>query len=697
MKFLPEAYRGRMKLYGVRPALAVAVFAAAVLAACGGGGGGAVPGGGGGGGGGGATPVPTATPVATATPPGTNFVKGAAGVVQIPSNAANAFSSSMLGASTDGTFVIQSADTPRTPSGATPTLTEYTVTASESAAGVTSSTSKARIASTAGREGTNAVLPFRQRLDPRTSALQLFHGRSTMSVVNAGGRSVQSVRRVSTLSVGTVRTFHIQQGTITGVGGTCNPPQIMVGTSCYIDNPATLKAVGNNTYVWVDNKIDGTYGLGQTDWNATVTTFDGDFARETAAFAPAFNAGLAPYNGNNNTYTQCDGSGNDLSSTGAFPPYQATPDLSGADPHISILVTNALENTGEGGYFDFSNDLNDQELNCAVKSNQHVPSNNLPMFVIGADKYQNGSNSTVTDETYWRTQDMPRSLPHEFQHYLHALNKVLVPDLVNVPGPRGVFDDSFVDEGDSMLAEDLVLGAGANPPQSPDSRLLAFEYMFTPGNYSLTAFTGYDVDPLGSGTTYGFFRSTAGNYGGAYLFARYLYDRFGGDPALHRVYADLTATPSNSANVSPIQSEANGELFAQVYGEFAGALAARNTQSSDARFKFGSNVLLDGVNTITIPGGAVWNERFNGPRSPEDIAGSTPGSSPRMKLTPGGATLTIKLISGATVFPNVAAPAGGAVVSGSVAGAPASSINGLMVQGVYTDTGACLGPAPGCT
>ncbi len=40
------------------------------------------------------------------------------------------------------------------------------------------------------------------------------------------------------------------------------------------------------------------------------------------------------------------------------------------------------------------------------------------MFVIGTDKY--GSNNTGADETYWRTQDMPRSLPHEFQHYLHA-------------------------------------------------------------------------------------------------------------------------------------------------------------------------------------------------------------------------------------------------------------------------------------
>lgn len=669
-----------MTLHGVRPAFAVAVFAAAALAACGGGGGG------------GGSSAPGPPPVVTPTPPGNNFVKGVSGVAQIPANAANTFSSSMLGASADGTFVIQSADTPATPSGSTPTLAEYNVTATESAAGTTSSTSTARVASTAGREGTNAALPFRARLDPRTSALQLFHGRSALTVAQ-GGRSVQSVRQASAIAVNTQRTFHVQQGTITGVGGTCSPPKIQVGTGCYVDRSTHLKAVGAHAYVWVDDAIDASYNLTQTDWNATATTFDADFARETAAFAPAFNAGLAPYNGTNSggsTYTQCSASGGSLAQT--FPPYQATPDLSGADPHISILVTNALESTGEGGYFDFSNLLNDQELNCAV--HPHVPSNNLPMFVIGADKY--GSSSTP-DENYWRTQDMPRSVPHEFQHYLHALNKVVVADLVNTSGPRGVFDDSYVDEGDSMLAEDLVLGAGANPPQSPDSRVLAFEYLFTPGNFSLTAFTGYDANPLDTSQTptFGFFRSTAGNYGGAYLFARYLYDRFGGDTALHRVYADLTPGPANGANVSPIQSEANGEAFAQVYAEFAGALAARNSASTDPRFVFSSNVLLDGLTTVAVPGGATWNLRFNGPRSPEDLTAASPGTAARIKLTPGN-SVTMKLITGATLFPNVA-PAGGAVVSGTVAGAPAAGVNALMVQGAYHDTGACFGPAPGCT
>src|SRR5947209_6090494 len=430
-----------MTLHGVRPAVAVAVFAAAALVSCGGGGGGGANAG--------------RPPVVTPTPPGNNFVKGVSGVAQIPPSAANTFSSSMLGASADGTFVIQSTDTPGTPSGSTPTLTEYNVTATESAAGVTSSTSTARVASAAGREGTNAALPFRPHLDPRTAALQLYHGRSPLTVA-VRGSSVQSVRRASDIPVNTQRTFHVQQGTITGVGGTCNPPKIQVGTGCYVDRSTHLKAVGAHAYVWVDDAIDASYNLTQADWNATAATFDADYARETAAFAPAFNAALAPYNGTTSggsTYTQCNANGGSLAQT--FPPYQATPDLSGADPHISILVTHALENTGEGGYFDFTNLLNDQELNCAA--HPHVPSNNLPMFVIGTDKYGSGN---TPDENYWRTQDMPRSLPHEFHHYLRALNQVLVADLVNTNGPHGRFDDAFVDEGDSMLAEDLVLGTG---------------------------------------------------------------------------------------------------------------------------------------------------------------------------------------------------------------------------------------------
>ncbi len=123
-----------------------------------------------------------------------------------------------------------------------------------------------------------------------------------------------------------------------------------------------------------------------------------------------------------------------------------------------------------------------------------------------------------------------------------------------------------------MLAEDLVLGAGANPPQSPDSRVLAFDYLFAPGNFSLTAFAGYDVDPLERGhdaADYGFFRSTRRQLRRR-VSARTLSLR----PIRRRRRAasrlrGLDRGAGRGANVSPIQSEANGESFAQVYGEFA--------------------------------------------------------------------------------------------------------------------------------
>jgi hypothetical protein len=373
--------------------------------------------------------------------------------------------------------------------------------------------------------------------------------------------------------------------------------------------------------------------------------------------------------------------------------YQPTVDLSGSDPHISMLITNALAANGEGGYFDFRNDLNDQELNCAFNG-PHAPSNQLPMFVIGADQYNTGS-SNIADEGFWRTLDMPRSLPHEFQHYLHALNKVLLPELGS--NVQGYFDDPVVDEGCSELAEDLVLGSGVNSPQSWESRYDGWWYMFAPGNFSIPSFTGYDADPLSTSQTpsYGFYHNTQGSYGGAYLLARYMYDRFGGDTAMHRLYADLSPSSSTVANLHPIVAEAgNGETFAQLYGEFAGALAARGVASSDPRFTFGNNVLLNGLTTITFPGGTMYNLRFDGPRSPEDITSASPGSSPRIKLTPSG-TAHAKLISGATLFFNVA-PSGGSLVELNSASAPGGAVDGALVQGAYDDKGACVGPASQC-
>ena len=668
-----------MRLLGVGSSLA-ALCACVALAACGGGGGGggvsAVPGGGGGSG---PTPTPVPTATASPTPNASGYVAPSSGVTQLGPNAANQYSSSMLSASADGTFVVQSSDTPSEASVGS-SLPEYDVTASESAAGVVpgslhrAAASRAFAPRTASSSERAVFAGWRPRLDPRTSAVSRRFGTLSRTRV-ALSRAAQTVRAPQAFAVGAQRTFHVLQGSITGSSTTCTAPQIQAGTACYVDVPSTLEAMSNHAYVWVDNTLLGSaYGYSSTDWTTTGATFDTDYARETVAYGPAFFARAQQYE-------QCDSSKHPLPQA----QYQPPVDLSGTDPHISMLVTGALAGTGEGGYFDFSNDLNDQELNCAV-GGPHVPSNQLPMFVTGSDQY-----GTTADEPFWLAYDMPRTLPHEFQHYLHALNKVLIPELEN--NVQGYFDDSVVDEGCSELAEDIVLGTGVNPPQSWEPRFDSWYYLYEPGNFSIPSFTGYDANPLDTSQnpTYGFYHNTQGSYGGAYLLARYLYDRFGGDAAMHRLYADLSPSQTGVANLHPLVAEAgNGETFAQLYDEFAAALAARHVASSDPRFSFGSNVLLLGLTTLTLPGG-TYNERFDGPRSPEDITSATPETLSRIKLTP-SSTVHAKLISGATLFFNVA-PSGGSLVQLNATSAPSNAVPGALVQGAYDDNGACLGPS----
>jgi hypothetical protein len=647
----------RMKLYGVRPALAVSVFAAAALAACGGGGGGGGTGG----------PPPVVTP----TPSG-GYVAPSGGVTQL--GPSTTFSSSLLGASADGTFVVQSGEAPAEPPASSATLTEYDVTAAESAPG--QKPSSANRTTTAQRSSLDvAPLPFRIRMDYRAAALRSATSRTFTALGRV--RSVESGRHASDLTAGATRTFHVLQGTITGTGGTCTPPQQSVGTQCYLDVPATLQYVSAHAYVWADNAFDASYGLGSADWQATGLKFDAAYAKETVTFGPAF------FHANVH-YTQC-------TSTGSPAPTSQTPvDLSGTDPHVSLIVTRALENTGEGGYFYSPDLLTDQEFNCATKA-PHVPTNGLPLIVLGADKYQNNQ----ADESFWRTVDMPRTVAHEFQHYLHAIGKEFIPNLVN--NQPALFDDSFVDEGDSMLAQDLVNGTA----QAQDVVALeaGFDYLYSPANYSLTAFTGYAPDPLDTSTNpaFGFFHNTLGNYGAAYLFQRYLYDRFGGDAAMHRQYATLTSTASG-ANVNPVLAEAgNGESFAQLYADFAAALAARNVASTDPRFSFSPAVLLVGTKQVPVQGGQTWDIVLNGPRSPADLTNAHPFATgtTRIKLTP-NTTVSAKLITGATLFFN-AAPSPGSITSLVSTSAPGGTVQGALVQGAYNDNGSCFGPpSSGC-
>jgi hypothetical protein len=283
--------------------------------------------------------VPSAVPTA----PG--YVSPQAGVTQLFPTSSGVFASAILAASADGTLVVQSAETPAEPRDYTPTLMEYDVTASETA-GIAGSA----VLRTARGASQAAAIPeqmsFQPRLDPRTSATTLFrHARSPFGPL-VRGVAPQSVLRPSAHALNDQQTFAIRTGAITGVTTACGTGQLSAGGSCYENVSAHLLAISQHGYVWVEDALSGQYGFTQADWTAVATTFDTDFAREVAAFAPAFLAtNPTP------SYTQCDVTGATLPKTSWLP----VPDLSGNDQHISIVITAALDLTGEGGYFDFDN------------------------------------------------------------------------------------------------------------------------------------------------------------------------------------------------------------------------------------------------------------------------------------------------------------------------------------------------------
>ena len=277
--------------------------------------------------------------------------------------------------------------------------------------------------------------------------------------------------------------------------------------------------------------------------------------------------------------------------------------MTGIDPHISILITDALLGTGEGGYFYSGNFFAQNILNCGQAP--RAPSNELPMVVIGADNYTPGTGLPQYNPGYWVGTDMPRALSHELQHLLHNMDKYY-NRLAN--GLNPVIDDAWIDEGCSMLAEDLA----ANGIQI-DTPRYSFSYMLEPSQFSLTSFVGFQPNPVTGSGQYGFYAYTAGNYGAAYLMARYLYDRFGGPAALHAIYADVRSGTPGQANTFPVLAAAGGESWQQLFGEWAIALAAQSSGiTTDPRYGFNPAVVLRGPVQIPLHaavrrwGRAIW-------------------------------------------------------------------------------------------
>ena len=627
---------------------ALLTLLAGVLAACGGGGGG-----------GGA--IPGGSPIAPSA------------VTLLNVTSSGAVGGSLAGSSPDGVLLVQSPTTPAEPSTGG-TLTEFSLTASETAAVVPGSVRRSVAARTTVAQRTALAQRIvedrafrradmlRERAPSTASLRTLFARAGARAAARAHVRTPSAVKG----TIGTIQQFKILTSNIGNSGGCVNGT--MSGTYiCFTTITATLEAAGAHGNVWVDNAslaTAGEFSNVPAEFQTVAADFDQYYATETAAFGPAFFPSTGPVTP---TYSaqqpQCDASGNTLPMS-----QWATADLSGATgTSIDIVITDALAGTGEGGYYYVVNEIPQAVWNCAP-----VPkpvSNGTSMVVItGNDYLPTAPGLPQFNEGYWLNTDVPRGLSHELQHLLHAHNKVLLPEFSGTG--NATFDDAFIDEGCSMLAEDLAAdGVHIDTPR------FAYSFLLEPSLFSLTAFTGYQPNPTSTATNppYGFYSNTAGSYGQAYLFMRYLYDRFG-PSALKNVYA------STGPTVAPAVAAANGEPFPQLYREFAAAVATQSSAAAQTPYAFSSAIVLRGTVTVPSRRTAPLNVRtlvIGGPQPPETFAANLPTANP--PLSP-GATLSTFVIDGGTLFlPATNGPSGATL---GITGAPFPTEQGALIQGV---------------
>ncbi|MBV8750512.1 MAG: hypothetical protein JO103_12460, partial [Candidatus Eremiobacteraeota bacterium] len=218
----------------------------ASLAACGGGGGSSsspVPPGGGST----ATPTPTATPVATGSP--------VANGVSLLTATSGTFTARVAASAADELVLAQEPTTPTEPP-SSGSLTQYTVTVSETAGATGSSVARnpasaSRAAALAQRIRENhaldAVDGFREKTFPAAALREQFRGLTATPL-----RSPQSTRttRAAQGTVGTQRSFKIITSTI-GNSGSCAGGSTQGTYICNVTITATLEAAGAHGNIWV--------------------------------------------------------------------------------------------------------------------------------------------------------------------------------------------------------------------------------------------------------------------------------------------------------------------------------------------------------------------------------------------------------------------------------------------------------------
>ena len=370
--------------------------------------------------------------------------------------------------------------------------------------------------------------------------------------VSGGGAPVRRAQSVFTsATIGTTAQVWVQQGALGG-------------SRLNIQVPATFVAQTAHMNIWVDSSLQ----FSQSQIAQIGVDAENAYASDTAHFASPDYPSNAPALGPQ--YNACSSGG---AKNGTAPEYIAEP----ADHRIDVMVVNGQNLGGLGGYFSAANLMTQSTLNCLNGSSSQYESNQAPFIFVGW--FPNSGTS------YDLQEDLVRSTAHELQHLINFVNHAILPQAASSSSFNGN-EEPYINEGLSMLAQDLAVqqmyGSQSVKFDVDDALSRAAVYLASPANYSLSAFTG--ADPVSWGGSGGAqYNCGGGCYGVAYLFQRYLRDRFGGDAYTHGME---TSGFIGSNNLQATTGESASSLF----GDFALAMAANTlaVNSADPRFAFGS-------------------------------------------------------------------------------------------------------------
>ena len=211
-------------------------------------------------------------------------------------------------------------------------------------------------------------------------------------------------------------------------------------------------------------------------------------------------------------------------------------------------------------------------------------------------------------------EDLVRGTAHEFQHLINFVNHGI--ETPNAGTEQFVDEDDFINEGLSVLAQDLAVRARYPSVEfdSLDALALAKAYLSAPEQVSITGFRGITGTSIGGdGVTPK--PGCYGCYGGAYLFERYMRDRFGGDAYTHAMETNPQVGFPNL-----VASCRCGEAAQKLLQDFFLAMAAdtQRVHSLNQAYQFGTLSLtsaypsplaglpaqtLEGLNSLAVPNG----------------------------------------------------------------------------------------------